>query len=150
MWIVGESLAPPFINQQGEIIPFLKLTLYVNYRATLEELIINKSGTLPNGNWALVRLYRDADGDGIFDEDDELVAQRSPPGINRVRLADLGQTWTSDEPMVLYVTSDVSLTTVESTLRLSLESYKDVITEKGIEAPYTDFPIVSDTLTITP
>jgi subtilisin family serine protease len=151
MWIVGESLAPPSINVQAEIVPFLKLTVYVSYQATLDELIVNKSGSLPNANLAQVRLYRDSNGNGVFEEsEDELVAQKAPMGLNRFRLDDLGLAWTSDEPLVLFVAVDVSETLDHRDLRLSLESYKDVITEEGIEAPYTDFPIASDTLTINP
>ncbi len=146
--VSGTSITPPFVHQQGTDVPFLKLSVEIGYQATLDELIINKSGTLPNNNWSNVSLYEDTNGDDEFDDGDQLLDQISPAGMNRVVFDELGLEWTWEDPMVLFVTSDISETLEDCTMVLSLESYKDVSTEEGFSTTYEGFPIRSDELPI--
>jgi len=141
--VTGEDLAPFFLHQYGNVVPFLKLTLEIGWHAILEGINISKSGTVASPDLALVHLYLDSNGNGEFDEDDELVAQEVPPGTNRVQFTDIGIEWYIDEPLVLFVAADIGYSPDGSNVRLSLESYKDVITEEGIQAHYSQFPIMS-------
>ncbi len=142
--VTGESIAPAFSYQTGNVVPFLKLNLEVGYKATLDEIIVSKSGTVPNANLALVSLYRDSNDDGVFDDGDELVGQETPPGTNRARIDDLDLSWDHDKALVLFVAAALNLSEEGSRIALSLESYKDVSTKEGLVAPYAGFPIASD------
>ncbi len=146
--ITGESLAPEMIHHEGEDVPFLKLTLETAYQVTLDELIVSMHGTLPHDNWAMTRIFRDTNWDGILDGNDHLVLEKSPLGLNRVIMDSLGLTFSYDQPLVLFITADISETLDDALVSLGLESYKDVTTEENIEAPYTDFPIVSESLLV--
>ncbi len=148
LFVTGEDITPDFLHHGGTLVPILKLTCEVGNQATLDEIIVTKSGTLANPNWVKVRLYLDSNYNGEFDGGDELVSEEFPPSLNRARLDDIGIWWTYELPLVLFVVADISDTLEECNVRLSLESYKDVITEEGIEAHYTDFPILSDWITI--
>jgi len=146
--ITGENIAPPFVHHAGFNIPFIKLTLDITYHATLNEIIVNRSGSLPNDNWAIARLYRDSNLNNILDDEDELISDEAPPITNRIRFENAGIKWTSEQALVLFVTAGVTETPVDNTIRMSLESYKDVSTKEHIEAHYTDFPISSGTIQI--
>ena len=146
--ITGESIAPDFIHHQGQNIPFLKLTLEVGYQATLDEMIINKRETLPNHKWAMARLYRDVNSNDELDQFDELVAEKFPQARNRVRLDDLNISWDYHDSLVLFFTADIAETLDDATVSFTLESYKDVSTMQGVQAHYSDFPIVSGSLLV--
>jgi len=148
MYVTGESIIPPFVHQSGEDIPFLKLTCEIGYQATLNGLNISKHGSVDNGNFAKVRLYKDSNNNGEFDRFDQLLAEEDPPGTNRAVLGGFSEFWMYDHPIILFVTADLSLSPDGATIWLSLESYKDISTEEGTEAHYTQFPIASDTITI--
>lgn len=148
IWVSGESLAPSFIHQKGEKIPFLKIKLEVGLEATLKELIINKHGTLPNDRWINAQLYKDSNSNQKFDGSDELVIEKFPQARNRVRLDGLNIKWNYHKPLYLFFTADFKQTLVESTVAFSLETYKDVSTVEGFEAPYDNFPVASDYLLV--
>jgi len=148
LFVTGEDITPDFLHHGGTLVPFLKLTCEVGLEATLDEIIVSKSGTLTNQNWVKARLYQDSNYNGEFDNNDALVAEEIPPSLNRAVLGDIGIEWTYELPLVLFVVGDISETLAECDVRLSLESYKDVTTVEGIEAHYTDFPIVSGWITI--
>ncbi len=146
--VVGDNLAPGFIHHGGEKIPFLKLTIINGGTATLDELIVSKSGSLPNGRIKKIQLWEDSNHNEQFDQNDGMIAEIDPLGRNRARFHDLDIEWTCDDSLVLFVTADIWPTCEECDIRLSLESYKDVQTVEGLEAPYYEFPIVSDTLIV--
>ncbi len=148
--VTGESITPDFIYGGGDDVPFLKLNLEVGYLATLDEIIINKSGTLPNANMAEIRLYQDTNFSGGWDGNDTLIAQENPPLTNRARFTGLGIEWGWEYPLVLFAVADISEIPGEADVRLSLETYKDVKTEEGLEADYHGFPISSDIVSIGP
>jgi hypothetical protein len=148
IWVSGGSLAPAFVHRQGEKIPFLKLTFEAGSAATLDELIINKHGTLPNANWINARLYEDTNNNKQFDPGDQLVSEVYPQARNRVRMPGLGIEWNYHQPMILFFAADFAQTPVDSTVSFSLETYKDVITAEGIVAGYGQFPIQSDELLV--
>jgi len=141
--VTGESLAPDFVHQGGFEIPFLKVTLEIGYQATLDELIFNMHGTLPIDNWRMARLYEDTNFNGVLDASDELLVAQLPFARNRVRLSGLDLTWTYRDPLVLLFAADISQTLGDNLVSFGLESYKDVTTEEGVEAPYVQFPIES-------
>jgi len=148
MIVTGEDITPKFLHQQGTIVPFLKLTVDIGYQATLDGINIMKSGSVPNSNLALVHLYRDSNGNGYFDKNDQMLGEEVPPGVNRARFKGLDIPWTYKTPLVLFVAADISLSPDGSTIWLTLESYKDVGTVEGIEAGYTQFPVSSGVLEI--
>lgn len=141
--ITGESLAPEFIVSEMQNVPFMKLTLETGNSSTLEELIISKSGTLPNHILSRIKLYRDNNSNGEFDIDDQLVAEEITDATNRFRLDAGNISWDNESQLVLFVVANVGTITGEHTLRLSLESYKDVTTVEGVSADYAEFPIQS-------
>ena len=149
LYVAGESMAPPFIHHHGEDVPFLKITIQAGFQATLNELIINKQGTLPNSRWSKVRVYQDINENKHLDADDLLLSETDPAGLNRARLGgiDVNMDY-HQEPKDFFVTADILDESSECTLRLSLETYKDVITEEGLVPGYIQFPIVSDLLVI--
>ncbi len=140
--ITAENAAPHFIHQQGENIPFLKLTLEIGFGGTLDELIITKQGTLPNENLGTTRLYIDTNSNGEFDTGDELLSEQTPVGTNRSRFSDLNLYWDYHENLVLFFASDLSMFSGDAVVRFGLESYKDVTTEENCPVLYTDFPIM--------
>ncbi len=144
--VTGESLAPIFIHQQGTDIPLLKLDLEIGIGATLDQLNISKAGSIPNPNVETLYVYRDSNDNKIYDENDELIAQESYPGSNRFKIENIGQYWTGE--LTLFITADLGYTPANSTLSLSVPSYKDVVTEEQIVAHYNQFPIVSDDMVI--
>ncbi len=146
--VTGESIAQPFVHQQGEKIPFLKLTLDIGYQAILDRLNISKSGTLPLSNLERVQLYQDTEANGEFDENDQLIDEVIHPELNRFVFGNLGMEWTYEDPLVFFVTADISEILTECTIALSLESYKDASTEQGFSAYYQGFPICSDVVSI--
>ena len=145
--VSGESIAPFFAGGGGTTIPFLKLTFEAGVEATLNELIVSKSGSLPNSSLDEIKLFRD-NGNGVFDGSDLLIAQELFPGTNRAVLSGFSEDWTWVEPLVLFVGADILETQQDYLVSFSLENYKDVITSTGITAFYTDFPIGSDFITI--
>jgi len=148
LYVTGESVIPSFVHQKGDDIPFLKLTCNIGYQATLDEVNVYKHGTIDNGSFAMVHLYKDSNNNGKFDKNDTLLAEEAPPGTNRAVLSGFSQLWYYDQPLVLFVTADLSLSPDGSTISLSLESYKDISTSEGTEAHYLQFPISSAELTI--
>ncbi|MCX6645808.1 MAG: S8 family serine peptidase [bacterium] len=144
--VTGESLAPSFTNVESVNVPVLKLILSITSAATLDEVIINKSGTMPNDSWTLARLYRDANGNGELDGGDTLLIQKNPMGLNRVRLSDLGIAWNYHNPLVLFFAADISGAPEDTNVTFSLQTYKDIATVQKIAAPYDQFPISSDSL----
>jgi hypothetical protein len=144
----GKSLAPPYVHQHGSKVPILKLTFDIGYQATLQELILNKSGTLPLSSWSKVSLYADTISNGELDPGDAILEAKTGMGLNRVIFDSLGLEWDWQKPLTLFVTCDFSQTAEDRTFQLSLESYKDVVTGEGFDATYMCFPIASDVLTI--
>ena len=144
--VTGESLAPMFIQQEADDVPFLKLIFDIGIGATLDRLNISKIGSMPSANIDAIYLYRDSNDDGVYDPTDQLMAQTGYAGTNRFVLDGLNINWM--EELVLFVTADLAYTPDFETIRLSLESYKDVVTDEGVVAHYSHFPITSDELLI--
>jgi hypothetical protein len=149
LYITGTSIAQDFIHQHGENVPFLKLTVHAGFQATLDELIINKEGTLPNYKLSMIHLYRDINENKHLDTDDELVSEAMPNGLNRAKLTNIGVNLDYHQaPTDFFVTADIATETNDCTVGLSLENYKDVITEEGLVPSYGQFPIVSGLLNV--
>ena len=149
LYVTGQNITPNVYTSTGNDVPFLKLTFQAGFQATLDQLIINKKGTLPNNKWTHVRLYQDTNKNKLFDANDTLVAEADPNGLNRVVLSgiDINLDYHND-PVDCFVTSDIAQETTDSSISLSLETYKDVITKEGVVAGYKQFPIQSGTLDI--
>lgn len=146
--VTGESIAPPFVHQTGNKVPFLKLNVHCGFQATLDGLNISKHGTTPDEVLSQVYIYQDANQNGGFDQADQLLMQATPPSLNRVRFENMNKFFDIDHDLVLFVVADFSLSPDDTTISLSLESYKDVITEEGLVAHYAGFPIRSDDVLI--
>ncbi len=144
LFITGESIAPEIGCMGEHTTPFLKLELEVGHAATLDEVIISKSGTAPSGAVIQTRLFIDSNGNGEYDNDDEILSVGYSDGTNRFKFQDIDTYWTYEENLVLFIGAVINGAPVGSNIRFSLESYKDVITLDGLEAHYTDFPIISD------
>ncbi|HDS29614.1 MAG TPA: hypothetical protein ENN67_01085, partial [Firmicutes bacterium] len=142
--VTGENLAGSMAHHPLDKIPFLKLTFTTGTSTTLDELIINKSGTTPNSVWKGARLYRDTNGNGVFDSGDELIANNLVQVVNRMRFDSLNLPVTYLEPLVLFFVADLGPGPDGGTIRFSLESYKDVTTVEGFMASYLEFPVQSD------
>jgi hypothetical protein len=142
--ITADSIAPGFIHQQGQDIPFVKFTLDIGIQATLQELIISKHGTLPNAKWVMARLYRDSNSNGSLDQNDELLIEKFPQAMNRVRLDGLDVEWNYHEPLVLFFTVDIGYNPDDCVVSFALESYKDVTTEENCIVAYSQFPVTCE------
>jgi len=146
--VTGESIAPPFIHHGGENIPLLKLTFETTYIARLNQLIINKSGTMPNEHWKSLTLFADSNDNLQLDPADIVITTNTVNNMNRISLDGFEIKFDHSKPLVLFVASDIDSAPEGSGFRLSLESYKDVSTREGIEPPYNSFPISSELLQI--
>jgi len=146
--VTGQSIAPGFVHHGDDLVPFLKLDLEIGWSAVLDQVSVFKSGTLPNANFVNASLYKDSNLNGIFDGYDQLLSEEVPPGTNRAIFSGLGLDWDYQHPITLFVVADLSDIYDECTVMLSLESYKDIVTEEGITAHYTQFPITSETVII--
>ena len=146
--VTGSSLAPTFIHQQGQNIPFLKLNFDIGSAATLSEVIISKMGTLGNDKLTNARLYQDTNQNGIFDAGDQVVSQKYMQAMNRIRMDNLNLKWDFHQPLMLFFTADIAKNVNDATVKFMLETYKDVTTAEGYVAGYTQFPISSGFLTV--
>jgi len=145
----GQSIAPASAYPGTCDIPFLKLSLGVDCRATLDEITVHMHGTPSNGTWGIPKLYMDENGDGIFDPGDSLIGITPVTEINYARFSDLGIEWTEAAPLVLFAVADLAPDlNIGDTVRMSLENYKDIKLEEGIEPDYGLFPITSIPVTI--
>ena len=142
--VMGEDITNEFIHYNMDDIPFLKLTVTTGTQATLDELNITKSGTMDNLDLAGIRLYRDSNGNGIKDDGDELIGFKNQPATNRAVFTDLNLSLTYGDGEVLFVYADLNKALVGSTVRLAIETYKDVVTLEGISAGYEEFPVGTD------
>jgi len=146
--VTGVSIAPASVAPETESVPFLKLTFEIEYEATLDGLNINKSGTISNNSFGPVYIYSDSNGNGDFDGGDVLVTEETTSQLNRVEFSDLDIHWDNRDPIVLFVAADVGTVAGSETIAMSLESYKDVVTEEGAEAHYSQFPIMSGEVSV--
>ena len=146
--VTGVSIAPASVAPETESVPFLKLTFEIEYEATLDGLNISKSGTLPNDSFGPVYIYGDSNHNGDYDAGDVLVSQETTSQLNRVEFSDLNIHWDNRDPIVLFVAAYVVTVTGSETIAMSLESYKDVVTEEGAEAHYSQFPIMSGEVSV--
>jgi len=141
--VTGENLAADVTYCTPNDVLFLKLNVESGHLLTIDEINIYSYGTLPLANIQNVRLYWDKYGSGTLDKTDILVSETVNPSLNKFRLQDLDMQCADTNPLTFFVTAKVIDPPVGSTLRLSLESYKDVATSEGVEAHYSCFPIVS-------
>jgi len=146
--ISGENIGPDFIHLEGYDVPFLKLEIETDKPVELSEITISTSGTIPLSRLEELHLYVDGGFDGEFGDLSLYLTSATHNDTNRIKFDIPGLTVGSENPLVLFVTADIAEASgpvVEDiTLRLSIESYKDVVFMGGIEAPYSDFPIASD------
>ncbi len=139
----GYDIAPGSLPTGGDDVPFLRLESEAGQLTTIDELGLSIMGTLPLARITEVALYDDTNGSGAFDGGDVLVGSMAPGALNRLRFRDLGLEVTFADPLTLFVTVDVETAPGPSTLRLSIETYKDVVTVEGLLAAYSEFPIMS-------
>jgi subtilisin family serine protease len=148
MTVTGESIAFPFIHQQGDNLPFLKLDFSVGHSTTISELRIMKAGTVSNTNLTRINLYEDTNANGEFGPGDLLIANEIPPGINAAFFKGLNKQFTWQEPWTIFVTADISNSPDNTTIQLILDKYKDITVSAGTAVAYDQFPISSDVVTI--
>jgi len=147
--LVGTDIGPASLPAGGSDVPFLKLELTAGGLVIVDQIAISAFGTLPLQNIAALGIYDDTDGSGDFDPaEDSLVTSVSPVTLNRVKFNSLGLEVTAAVPRTVFVVADLNSPLLPSTFRLSVETYKDVVTLQNVEAPYDSFPVVSKLCTL--
>ncbi len=146
--VVGYDIAPAFLPSGGQNVPFLRIECSSWNPATLSKLALSAYGTLPLGNISKIELYDDTNESGEFDPGDLLIGSSGVPVINRVVLSDLSVAISMSEPRTLFATADLVDPPGPRTFRLSIETYKDIVTSEGYQAPYWRLPITSSICTV--
>ncbi len=133
--VTGEDVSVEWIHLEGTR-NFLDVEITTPFFAELDQIVFNKSGSLPLENISEVVLQVQ-----MTENNYTTVATAIPDGTNRFRFTDLGLVATSASPLGLRLRITITEPVDECTVSFSVESYKDVVFTGGLEAHYAEFLI---------
>ena len=142
------SFNPGFVHISGSNKLAGYLTLESGFRATMDELRISMTGSMPPSKLVGMHLYRDNDGDKAWDSGETLIANAVGNGTNRWTFTGLNQEINLIGEKTYFVTVDIADVTVDAEFELVLTNYKDIATTEGLEVPYSRFPVMMGPITV--
>jgi hypothetical protein len=147
---VDLAAATPQVSRGQTDVPMEKIVLTADAnQATLSGVRVDKRGTSTlDSDVAAVKLYRDANGDGVFSTSDTLLGSSAFVAGTTV-FSGLNVVVVAGQPVVLFITIDVaSSATINATLavRLGAASYLSVDANSTVDS--NAFPIRSSDVTI--
>ena len=127
-------------NESGVAVGYIDFT--AGYDAHLNGLNLSVTGTTPLDKITGIHLYRDTNGNNVFDAGDKLVANGDFKNTNRAVFSGFSEEATfATSPVRFFIVVDIGAVTGDTTFDLILTSYKDISTSEGLIVSYKMFPI---------
>ncbi|HEX9744850.1 MAG TPA: S8 family serine peptidase [bacterium] len=139
----GTSIDPGDIINGGTDIPLIKLTFNVFNQSIVDQINVSAFGSIDNSYIDSVSVWEDTDGSEDFSAGDTVVMSKLFGDFNRLKLTGLNVEVINPDTKTIFITANVSKPPSAETFGLSVETYKDVITELGFSPTYESFPIRS-------
>jgi hypothetical protein len=109
LMVTPHSLAPPSVEQGWTDVGMMELEVEaLRQEVTLNSLGVELGGTGAPSDVNLVRLWRDDDGDGEFDPENDLELDRGALTSGTITFTGLGLEFIEGEPVTLFASIDVS------------------------------------------
>jgi len=146
--LVGFDQAPVELPDGGANELFLSLEITAYKPVTVDGLNLGLMTSLPFGDITSIAIFDDTNDNESYDIGDLLIQDYGTPDFSRIRFENLGVEIAPDETRRLFVTVSIPSGLPSSTLKLTIESYKDFVTREGYVARYEIFPIRSKTCNV--
>ncbi len=141
--LVGHgSYDPGFVHRQCTDRLLGYIDLDVGFSVHLREMIFSHRGTMPAENLVGIHVYRDANGNYEYDDNDIEVGYGEATGTNRIIVDGMNDEINfATSPKRYFFSIDLSGIDENAEYELVLTDYKAISTAEAEEAPYDDFPI---------
>ena len=148
--LTGESLSPVSVVAGEKFVPVLRLDFDILCNADLDEIIVHKQSSNPGGTPCGLSLYMDSNYNGTWEIEDTLLGIWPDIDFNIAWFSNLDLHWDNFMPLKLFVVANFAPSIPSgTTIRFSLENYKDVTILSTPVLDYRQFPIQSNTVLVT-